>query len=39
MSALDSFHPAIRDWFTSRLGAPTSAQVEGWPHIRTAATR
>ena len=30
---LSSFHPLVRDWFTSRFTAPTDAQVEGWPAI------
>ena len=34
MSALAPFHPTIRAWFESRLGAPTAPQVEGWPAIR-----
>jgi len=34
VSALDSFHPAIRAWFESRLGEPTAPQREGWPAIR-----
>ena len=34
MSALGPFHPAIREWFTARLGPPTAAQVEGWAQIR-----
>lgn len=31
---LDRFHPAIRDWFVSELGAPSPPQVMGWPKIR-----
>ena len=30
---LSSFHPLVREWFTSRFAAPTSAQAEGWPAI------
>ncbi|TAK75021.1 MAG: DEAD/DEAH box helicase, partial [Dehalococcoidia bacterium] len=30
---LDRFHPAVRAWFAQRFGAPTDAQVEGWPSI------
>src|SRR6202008_4526744 len=28
------FHPVIRDWWASRFGAPTPAQLEGWSAIR-----
>ncbi|HTL47193.1 MAG TPA: DEAD/DEAH box helicase [Verrucomicrobiae bacterium] len=31
---LDSFHPALRTWFESRLGSPTPAQTQAWPAIR-----
>jgi len=34
VSPLSSFHPAVRDWFASRLGEPTAPQRDGWPHIR-----
>src|SRR5688572_6808143 len=34
MTALDPFHPAVRTWFTSRLGQPTAPQLDGWPLIR-----
>src|SRR5215813_15534593 len=34
MDLLDPFHPAVRKWFTTRLGEPTPPQVEGWPRIR-----
>src|SRR5262245_19734615 len=27
------FHPAVRDWFTTTLGEPTSAQLQGWESI------
>ncbi len=27
------FHPAVRNWFTSSLGQPTSAQLQGWESI------
>jgi len=30
---LESFHPAVRDWFTSSFDAPTRAQQLGWPSI------
>lgn len=28
----EPFHPAVRAWFEGALGAPTSAQQEGWGH-------
>ncbi len=31
---LADFHPAVRDWFSAALGAPTPAQLLGWPPIR-----
>jgi len=34
-SVLDDFHPLVRDWFVDRFGAPTFAQEDGWPAIRT----
>jgi len=34
LSALVSFHPAVRAWFEQRLGEPTAPQRDGWPHIR-----
>ncbi len=30
---MERFHPAVRGWFAERFGAPTDAQVEGWPSI------
>ncbi|MCH7811044.1 MAG: DEAD/DEAH box helicase [Chloroflexi bacterium] len=33
MSALDSFHPAVRTWFSRKFAAPTEAQERGWPEI------
>ena len=33
MSALDSFHPAVRTWFQRKFEAPTEAQEQGWPEI------
>src|SRR5258706_5531584 len=32
--SLETFHPAIREWFATRLGEPTAPQREGWPPIR-----
>lgn len=31
---LTAFHPTIRRWFESRLGAPTPPQLLAWPRIR-----
>ncbi len=31
---LSPFHPAVRNWFASRLGEPTAPQRDGWPPIR-----
>lgn len=31
---LSSFHPAVRSWFETKLGAPTKAQERGWAEIR-----
>ena len=33
MNVVDSFHPAVREWFNRRFKAPTDAQAGGWPHI------
>jgi ATP-dependent Lhr-like helicase len=33
MTVLDSFHPAVQEWFRTRFKAPTDAQTGGWPHI------
>ena len=37
MSSLlpQDFHPATRKWWSSRFGAPTEAQLEGWRAIRS----
>jgi ATP-dependent Lhr-like helicase len=32
--SLESFHPAVSEWFATRLGDPTAPQREGWPPIR-----
>jgi ATP-dependent Lhr-like helicase len=32
---LSSFHPAVRAWFESKLGAPTPPQSQGWPLIQS----
>ncbi len=31
--ALQAFHPATRQWFAERLGAPTPPQEDAWPAI------
>ncbi len=31
---LDTFHPAVANWFGRTFGAPTQAQAEAWPQIR-----
>ena len=28
------FHPVVREWWASRFGDPTPAQVDGWSAIR-----
>ena len=32
-SALDRFHPEIRDWFVDRFRTPTDVQEQSWPRI------
>src|SRR5262245_53871512 len=32
---LTHFHPAVRQWFTERIGTPSAPQLEGWPRIRS----
>ena len=32
---LDGFHPAVAAWFTATFPAPTPAQVQAWPAIRS----
>src|SRR6059058_6533471 len=34
MKALESFHPAVRDWFLKEFPAPTEPQAESWPAIK-----
>ena len=34
--SLETFHPAVRDWFTSNFPAPTPVQSESWPAIGAA---
>ncbi|MCY3001840.1 MAG: DEAD/DEAH box helicase [Planctomycetota bacterium] len=31
--ALESFHPTVRRWFETEVGAPTPPQARGWPAI------
>ncbi|MBG10306.1 MAG: ATP-dependent DNA helicase [Gammaproteobacteria bacterium] len=33
-SALRQFHPASQNWFRTKFGAPTSAQMNAWPAIK-----
>ncbi len=35
MKALESFHPAVRDWFLKQFAAPTEPQAEAWPAIKS----
>jgi ATP-dependent Lhr-like helicase len=32
---LQSFHPVVQEWFTTRLGEPTEVQKASWPAIRS----
>ncbi|MDT3776644.1 DEAD/DEAH box helicase [Nitrospira sp. MA-1] len=32
---LQSFHPVVQEWFTTRLGAPTDVQRASWPAIHS----
>ena len=34
-AVLGDFHPIVADWFVGRFGAPTFAQEDGWPAIRS----
>src|SRR3989475_10246543 len=34
MRALESFHPAVREWFLKQFAAPTEPQAESWPAIK-----
>jgi len=33
VTALEPFHPLVREWFAETLGAPSAPQREGWPAI------
>src|SRR5437660_122916 len=35
MKALESFHPAVREWFLKQFPAPTEPQAEAWPAIKS----
>ena len=32
--ALESFHPAVREWFLKHFPAPTEPQAQAWPAIK-----
>src|SRR5437588_2101349 len=34
MKALESFHPAVREWFLKQFAAPTEPQAQAWPAIK-----
>jgi ATP-dependent Lhr-like helicase len=34
MKALESFHPAVRDWFLKQFSVPTEPQAQAWPAIK-----
>jgi ATP-dependent Lhr-like helicase len=35
MKAVESFHPAVRDWFLKQFPAPTEPQADAWPAIKS----
>src|SRR6195256_6737921 len=35
MNALDSFHPAVAAWFLRSFDAPTPAQEQAWPALKS----
>src|SRR6185436_4474202 len=35
MKALESFHPAVREWFLEKFPAPTEPQAQAWPAIKS----
>src|SRR6476660_9645641 len=35
MKALESFHPAVREWFLQQFPAPTEPQAQAWPAIKS----
>jgi ATP-dependent Lhr-like helicase len=34
MKALETFHPAVREWFLKHFPAPTEPQAQAWPAIK-----
>src|SRR5579862_4443570 len=36
-TALDAFHPLVRQWFAETLGEPSDPQTRGWPAIASGA--
>jgi ATP-dependent Lhr-like helicase len=36
-TALQPFHPLVRQWFAESLGSPSDPQLRGWPAIATGA--
>ena len=34
MKTLESFHPAVREWFLKQFAAPTEPQAQAWPAIK-----
>ncbi len=34
LSALDPFHPIIKEWFIHHVGTPSLPQIQGWPEIQ-----
>ncbi len=34
LTALDTFHPIIRQWFIDHVGTPSLPQIQGWPEIQ-----
>src|SRR4026207_129550 len=36
MKALESFHPAVRDWVLEQFPAPTGPRAEAWPAIKSS---
>ena len=34
MKALESFHPAVREWFLQHFPAPTEPQAQAWPAVK-----
>ncbi|MCX7774220.1 MAG: DEAD/DEAH box helicase, partial [Clostridia bacterium] len=34
-AVLESFHPAVQEWFSRQIGTPSQPQVLGWPIIQS----